>query len=246
MPGAFSATAVSPGVETPLSFALRNLPAKLVLSRHNANATVATGYGQRLIATVRDARKKPIEGVSVTFTISSSGSGAGATFPDGSKQAIDQTDARGAAASPPLLANTTAGSFTATAAISGTASLASSTLRNLAGRPAAVTAGVASGESTPLTQQFPVPLVVTVSDRYGNPVARATVAFVAPGRGASGYFAVRRRRGARVVHVETNTNGIAVAPPFIANDTTGGYIVRATVKGGTARASFALVNTRGE
>ncbi len=253
-PGDFSASATSAGVATPLSFALRNLPAKLVFGKHNANATVATGYRQRLIATVRDASGKAIDGVSVTFTISSSGSGASATFPDGSKQANDQTDASGEAASPHLLANTTAGSFTVTAAISGTASLASSTLRNLAARPAAVNAGVASGESTPLTQRFPVPLAVTVSDRYGNPVARATVEFTAPARGASGYFTIPRRRGvssrkstktrtARVVRVETNANGIAVAPPFTANDTAGGYIVRATVKGGTARASFALVNT---
>jgi hypothetical protein len=245
-PGNFSATAASPGVATPLSFALRNLPAQIVLSRHNTNATVAAGYRQRLTATVRDARRKPIEGVSVTFIISSSGSGASATFPDGSKQAIDQTDASGAAASPHLVANTTAGSFTVTAAISGTASLASSTLRNVAAPPAAVTAGVASGESTALTQPFPVPLVVTVSDLYGNPVARATVAFSAPERGAGGHFTVRRRRTARVVRVETNANGIAVAPPFTANDTSGGYIVRATVKGGRARASFALVNTRGK
>jgi hypothetical protein len=45
-----------------------------------------------------------------------------------------------------------------------------------------------------------------------------------------------------VVSVKTNANGIAVAPPFRANDTAGGYIVRATVTGTTARASFALVN----
>ncbi len=255
-PGDFSATATSGGVGTSLTFALRNLPGKLVLSKRNASALVATGYHRRLIATVRESSGNPIHGVSVTFSISSSGAGASATFPAGSKHATELTDASGEAASPHLLANTTAGRFTVTAAISGTTSLARSTLRNLAARPAAVTAGVASGESTPSTQHFPVPLAVTVSDRFGNPLAGATVTFIAPARGASGYFTISRRRGvstdgstktriARVVRLRTNANGIVVAPLFTANGTAGGYIVRATVNGSAARASFALVNTPG-
>jgi hypothetical protein len=252
--GNFIATATSVGVATPLTFALRNLSAEIVLSERTANATVATRYRRRLTATVRDASGKPIDGVSVTFAISASTSGAGATFPDGSKQTTALTDAEGEAASSRLQANTTAGSFTVTAAISGTSRLAGSTLRNLAGRATTVNAGVASGESAALTQRFLVPLAVTVGDRYGNPVARTTVKFTAPVRGASGFFTPSRRRGlssdrtartrtARVVSAKTNPNGIAVAPPFTANGIPGGYVVRATVKGGTARGSFALVNT---
>ena len=46
---------------------------------------------------------------------------------------------------------------------------------------------------------------------------------------------------ADTVKVKTNACGIAVAPAFTANDTHGGYIVKATV--GHARpAAFALVN----
>ena len=41
--------------------------------------------------------------------------------------------------------------------------------------------------------------------------------------------------------MRTNASGIAVAPAFTANGTTGGYIVKATVKG-AAPAAFALVN----
>jgi hypothetical protein len=190
----------------------------------------------------------------VSFTLGTGPNGASATFPDGSKQASESTDTRGEAASPLLLANTIAGRFTVTAEIAGTTRLASSGLRNLPGRPATVTAGAASGESTTLSQRFPVPLAVTVGDRYGNPVAGAMVSFSAPARGASGHFTIARRRGlsrdkttkkrtARVVTVRTNASGIAVAPPFTANDTVGGYIVRAKVEGTTAHGSFALVNT---
>ena len=43
------------------------------------------------------------------------------------------------------------------------------------------------------------------------------------------------------IAVRTNASGIAVAPAFTANGTTGGYIVKATVQG-AAPAAFALVN----
>jgi hypothetical protein len=249
--GDFNATATTAGITTPLAFALRNLPAKLLIRRSISTAPVDSHYRNPLIARVWGAHGRPIDGVNVTFTITSSSSGASATFPDGSKQTSVLTNAHGKAASPPLIANTTAGSFAATAAISGTSTLARATLRNLASRPTAVTAGAASGESTPISQRFLVPLVVTVSDRYGNPVGDHPVTFTAPAAGPSGLFTISlRRRGeqrshrrrARVATVKTGTNGIAVAPPFTADDTAGGYIVKASAKGSNAYASFALVN----
>jgi hypothetical protein len=242
IPGRFTATATAPGVARPLTFPLRNLPAGIVLTGRAPTATVGTPYRQRLIATVRGANGTRIEGVSVTFNVTPSGSGAAATFPDGTQQTTELTDGRGEAGSPRLLANTTAGRFTVTAAIGGTTSRATSGLRNLAGRATTMAAGVASGESTSLGQRFTVPLAVTVGDRYGNPVAGATVEFTAPARGASGRFTLSKGRTTRVIGARTNGSGIAVAPPFTANDLAGGYVVRATVRGATARAAFALVN----
>jgi protocatechuate 3,4-dioxygenase beta subunit len=241
VPGRFTATATSPGAP-PLSFALRNLPAALVLSDGSPTATVATTYRRRLIATVRGANGRRIEGVSVTFSVASSGNGAGATFQDGTEQATEPTDGRGEAASPRLEASTTAGRFTVTAAVAGTSTRVTAGLRNLPGRATTITAGVASGESTSVAQRFPVPLAVTVGDRYGNPVAGAIVEFTAPRRGPSGRFVLSMGRTARV-SVETNRNGIAVAPPFTANDLAGGYVVGAAVKGTGAHAAFALVNS---
>ncbi|MCW3020605.1 MAG: repeat protein [Solirubrobacterales bacterium] len=178
------------------------------------------------------------------------------------------TGATGVASSPLLTANSAAGSFTATAAVSGkeptggsggegsgasgsgAATPATFSLSNLAGRPAKLTTGVGSAQSTPAGTPFPIRLAVTATDAQKNVVPGALITFSAPTRGASGRFAAHARdphhRRARVSHrdrvkVKTNACGIAVAPTFTANDTQGGYIVRATVK--RARpAAFALVN----
>jgi hypothetical protein len=42
--------------------------------------------------------------------------------------------------------------------------------------------------------------------------------------------------------VRTNADGVAVAPPFVANATPGGYVVTTAVAGSKSRAAFALVN----
>jgi hypothetical protein len=126
-----------------------------------------------------------------------------------------------------------------------------------AGEPVKLTAGVGSTQSTLAGSAFALRLAVTVTDAQKTPVAGAPVTFSAPLAGASGRFTVDARdphdrshvshdHRARVSHpravtVKTNACGIAVAPPFTANDRQGGYIVKASVK--PARpAAFALVN----
>lgn len=248
--GSFTATATTTG-SAPITFSLRNLPANVSLAIRSRSAAVDTRYRTPLVATIRDNDGRPIRDANVVFTVTSS-SGASATFPDGGKQETVATGANGKATAPPLLANTTAGTFNVTAEISGSTDLTRERLQNLAARPATVTVGAASGESTPTATRFPVPLAVTVTDRYGNPIGGARITFTAPLRGASGYFTAARKRvrgkkparyTARSVSARTNANGIGVAPPFTANTTIGGYLVRATVRGSSARASFALVNT---
>src|SRR5262249_25569379 len=147
-PGRFTATAACAGVARPITFALRNLAARIVLTKRVPTATVGTLYRRHLVATVRGPNGERIEGASVTFTVAPSAKGAAGTFEDGPEQAAELTDRSGEAASPRLLANTTAGGFTVTAAIGGTGSRTTSGLRNLPGRATTLTAGVASGEST--------------------------------------------------------------------------------------------------
>jgi len=241
--GPFTALASAPGISEPVGYSLHNVAAKTTISattRETRTATVATSYLRPLQAKVLDGDGRPVEGASVSFTIPSSASGAGASFVGGGSQATGLTDASGLAASPPLRAGATAGRFTATATVSGAPEPLSFSLRNLAGPPAAIAAGVAASESTPVATRFPIRLAVTVTDANGNPVAGARVTFTAPSRGAGGYF----RRAARTVRVTTSSSGVAVAPIFTANNVSGGYVVIARLGGSKRSAAFALVNER--
>jgi protocatechuate 3,4-dioxygenase beta subunit len=239
--GDFTAAATVAGITAPLTYALHNLPARLAAAGLTRSAIVEHRFRQRLRVLVRGADGKPLDGVTVAFVIGTSPGGAGAGFPDGTGQATATTSSAGVATAPPLTANSTAGSFTATAPLPGSTPIRF-TLRNRAGQPAAIAAGAADGTSTTLGTRLPIRLAVTVTDENGNPVPGARVRFTAPGRGPGGHF-VRtptEHSPGRIARVRTNAKGIAIAPPFIANDTAGGYAVG--VRTGSRRAAFALVN----
>jgi protocatechuate 3,4-dioxygenase beta subunit len=263
-----------------VSFSLTNtaagVPARIVaVPLKSRSARVTAGFPESLQVRVLDSGGNPVAGTTVTFTLGSGAlsacgttSSAGASFTVGGAQATATTGANGVASSPHLTANSTAGSFTATAAVSGkepsggsgkenpaasgggTATAVSFSLSNLAGRPIRLATGVGSTQSTPAGAQFPIRLAVTVTDAEKNPVAGAQITFSAPRRGASGRFTVHahdpRHHRSHVSHpytvkVKANVCGIAVAPALTANDTRGGYIVKATVKHARP-AAFALVN----
>jgi protocatechuate 3,4-dioxygenase beta subunit len=231
------------------------------VTRSDPTATVETHYRDRLQARVVDAAGQPLEGATVTFAIAAAADSAGASFLDGGTQATALTGTDGRAISPVLVANKTAGAFTATASTPGAEPLAF-TLTNVAAAPYTVSAGAASGTSTVVGSRFGVPLAVTVSDKNGNPVKGAVVVFTAPAKGASGRFTIRtrpahakanehgkagrklpRRHLSRSARVPTNADGIAVAPPFTAGGTAGGFAVTAAVAGTSKRTAFALVDT---
>jgi len=241
-PGRFAAAASVAGVVEPAEFSLDNLPGKgsslTGLLPVRQTAVVGKTFARRLEVKVRDADRDPIPGVTVTFAIGGAAGSAGATFAGGAAQATATTNAEGVAVSPRLTANTVTGAFTVTATATGVAHATAFALRNVAGRPASVTAGVAAGEQTTIGTRFPIRLAVTVVDRYGNAVRGAIVTFAAPARGASGRFHDRR-----LVRVRTDAAGVAVAPPLLANRRPGGYVVRAEVAGHAA--AFGLVNEPG-
>jgi hypothetical protein len=264
-----------------VSFSLTNtaagIPARLTaIPLEHSSARVGSRYPRPLQVRVLDAGGNPVAGATVTFTLGSATAGAcgasaaaGASFA-GATQATATSDASGLATSPAFTASTAAGSFTATASVSsgggggnesegnaGAAGVApvSFSLSNLAGKPAKLTTGVGSTQSTPAGTRFPIRLAVTVTDAQKNLVPGALITFSAPRAGASGHFTVHARHPhhdranhhrARVSHprtvrVRTDACGIAVAPAFTADDTHGGYIVKATVEH-TRPAAFALVN----
>jgi protocatechuate 3,4-dioxygenase beta subunit len=246
-PGRFTATASTDGITTPVSFQLRNLAPRLTAVAKTESATVDGRYRRPLQLRALDAHSRPVEGITVTFALPQAATGANATFLGGASQATAVTNGQGKANSPALIANTTAGHFTATASIGTDAKPVSYTLNNLAGPPATITAGAASGESTTAGTRFPIPLAVTVTDKDGNAVPGMIVTFTAPmGRGPGGYFTIQdlKRHTAhtsRVARVRTDSKGVAVAPRFTANATVGGYAV--TARAGGRQAAFALVNT---
>ena len=212
-----------------------------------ASAPVGDRYSRPLEVRVTAADGDPVEGTTVTFTLggaagaggASGSASAGASFVGGSTQATATTDADGRASSPAFSANTVAGTFIATASTSG-ARIAALTLRNRAARPSAIAVGAAATEQTTIGQRFPIRLAVTVTDTDRNPVSGAWVTFTAARGGPSGRF---HHAGsiARTVRVRTNSDGIAVAPAFVANRRAGGYVVTASVAG-AGSAAFALVN----
>ncbi len=219
-----------------LSNTASGVPASITISGATSQKQVVnTQYAQPLRAQVLDANGRPVQGVTVSFSLGTGPSGAGASFLDGGAQASETTNANGEATSPLFAANGKIGRFTGTASITGNVSAASYSLENLSGRPASMTAGAASGQATPVGTRFPIPLAVTVTDADGNVVAGVVVTFTVPARGPSGHFG-----SCRIVRVKTNSKGIALAPALTANHKAGGYVATATA--GSLHAAFALIN----
>lgn len=248
--GVFMASASVSGVTNPALFPLDNLAAKPPAIRPSGaaprTATVGDRYPSPLRVTVMAADGKPLQGATVTFNLGAAGgtsgtsSSPGASFLGGSTQATETTDAAGQAVSPAFIANSVTGTFTATASTSATTTVASFSLHNLAGAPATITAGAAASEQTTTGTRFPIRLGVTVKDKDGNAIDGAVVTFTAPSSGATGNFA-SSGHDRRSAGVRTNSDGIAVAPAFIADKTAGGYVVTARVDG-AGTVAFALVN----
>jgi hypothetical protein len=208
-----------------VSFSLTNaaagIPARITaIPLTSRSASVGTRYPQPLQVEVLDANGNRVAGATVTFTLGSRGSSAcgttssaSASFSGGGTQATATTSASGVARSPLLTANSTAGSFTATAAVSGKEPSGGSgkenaegsagddvtplsfALSNLAGKPTKLTTGVGSTQSTTAGTRFPIRLAVTVTDADKNLVPNAQVKFSAPTRGASGHFTGRSSIG---------------------------------------------------
>ena len=250
-----SYTIVASSAYGSVSFAMTNtaagMPAALkVVGRTSQSATVSTRFKHPLEVRLLDANGSALASVSVTFTLGAGGggsgasgagnSGAGATFTSGVSQAVVTTDSSGIAVSPHVVADSTAGHFTATATLTGGTKLATFALTNRAGAPRRVTAGAAASESARTGTRFPIRLGVAVTDADANPVPGAVVTFSAPVRGASGTFERSGKGRTRVVRIRTNALGIAVAPVFTANRAPGGYAVKASI--GHAVTAFALVN----
>jgi streptogramin lyase len=217
---------------------------ELVLPHPPASITAASGSGQSatvtdafaspLVVTVKDQYGNPVPGASVTFTAPASGPSG--TFSNGKATITETTDANGQL-SEAFTANTAAGAYAVTASVAGVLTPASFSLTNNPGAPAVITATSGSGQSAYLDAAFAAPLVVTVTDAYGNVVPGVTVSFTAPGTGPGGTFS----NGLQTITATTDANGQA-SEAFTANLAAGGYSVTASAAGVLTPASFSLTN----
>ena len=95
------------------------------------SAAVNTAFAVNLAAKVTDAGGQPVSGTTVTFTVSTGGAGAaGGSFAASGGTASSVSGPDGVATAPVLTANGTAGSYAATAAVSGVTAPASFSLTN--------------------------------------------------------------------------------------------------------------------
>jgi CSLREA domain-containing protein len=128
-----------------------------VASGNNQQAIVNTAFAAPLSVTVGSPFGDPVQGGVVTFT--APGSGASAAFPSGNTAAISASGQ----ASVAVVANTIAGGYNVTAAVSGVGSTSFSLL-NL---PAAASHLSISAPAV-VTRGTPFTITVTALDPYGN------------------------------------------------------------------------------
>jgi len=109
----------------------------------------------------------------------------------------------------------------------------------VAAAPAAVTVSAGDNQSAAVGATYATPLAALVSDAYANPVSGTSVTFSSPAGGASGTWPV----GVHSTSAATSATGIATAPAFTANTTSGSFVDTARVTGVATPALFHLTNT---
>jgi subtilisin-like proprotein convertase family protein len=106
--------------------------------------------------------------------------------------------------------------------------------------PASLTVASGSGQRTPVNTLFSGLFKVTVNDGAGVPIPGVNVTFTAPASGPGGTFS-----GTASAIAATNASGVATAPAFTANGTSGSYQVTASVSGLVSTGAISLVNLAG-
>ncbi len=239
--GTYVVNANVSGVVNPAVFNLTNTPGTPANVSATAgtpqSAQVGTAFTTNLEATVKDGANNPVPNVQVTFSAPSSGPSG--TFAGNLATINVNTNTTGAATATIFTANTTAGSYTVTASVSGVPSPANFALTNSTGPPGSITVTAGTPQSATVNAPFAVNLQVLVKDAANNPVPGATVTFNRPLSGASGTFAGNNNLAV------TNASGIATAQVFTANTTAGSYQVIASAPGVATPAIFNLTNNPG-
>jgi adhesin/invasin len=176
----------------------------------------------------------------VTVHFYAPGGGASGFFPStGSSGAYAGTNAQGEATAPSFVANDTAGSYTIIAD-SDYGEINIPVSNTAAGLAVGVTAVGTTVEQAPIGTLYSAPLQVRVADANGNPVQGASVSFtVVPGADGAGGTFLAAAQG-----VTTGSDGVATAPPLLANGVAGTFMVTASTDGLSSIATFTLQNVQ--
>ena len=119
--------------------------------------------------------------------------------------------------------------------MAGVSTPATFNLTNIArtGLSLTITAVSGSGQSATVNTGFAQPLVVKVTDQFGNAVGGVNIKFSAPAKNASGSFS----NGTALITGMTDASG-QLSETFQANTVAGAYNVTATLAG--VKVSFSL------
>ena len=157
-------------------------PATVVMvSGDSLNGRVGEPLAQPLVAKVTDEGNRPIEGAKVVFVFTGEAPGA-VIAPDTS-----MTDAKGEATASVTLGTrpgTQPGEVRALGASGSPTATATFTLTALPENANGIRAVAGEGQSAPVNAQLPQPLVVEVTDAFGNPIAGMPVTWTVEGGGS--------------------------------------------------------------
>ena len=124
--------------------------------------------------------------------------------------------------------------------MAGVSTPASFSLTNNPAAAASITVISAGGQTATVNGDFAKPLVIKVTDQYGNAITGATVTFNAPANGAGGSSS----NSTSMITGTTDATG-QISETFTANTVAGAYSVTASAAGVSTPASFSLTNKAG-
>jgi hypothetical protein len=218
----------------------KNHPNELVLAGGSGQtAQLGKPFDQPFSVQLANTNGCPLTGnlAGITVHFDAPGTGASGFFPaSGTNHATAGTNAQGSATAPSFIANDTAGSYTVDAT-SDYGSVDIPVSNTAAGLAASVTGVSDATAQAAVGTLYAGQLQVRVVDAAGNPVQGAAVSFtVVPGMTGAGATFLGAAQGT------THSDGVATAPPLLANGVPGTFMVTASTDGVSSIATFTLEN----
>ena len=237
--GTFTVTATLPDYPAipPAYYHLTNFsdPATIsVTNGDNQASVISSDFANPFKVLVEDSVGTPLRNITVNFQ--SPSGGASGTFSGGQSAAV-KTDTNGIAQAPVFTANCVAGTYSVTATVPNLNTYASFNLTNTQ----ILTVKSTENQRALVNSAFADNFKATVTNNCNNLVPDVPVTFQAPSSGVSGAF---NDTNTYSTTVNSGPDGIAVAPPFIANNITGTYAMQVNLntENPVATANFTLTN----